>query len=231
MLKNYGIIKELSREIASAAEDVCEQVFADYEEIAGREEEITAQLRGEINRRLLSNVARRLQGVDIRGCTVRVATLKKRQENKVGADLVGVIELTHGAKTVSKAFLAQAKVGSIFTSDRGERFVRSSNAKLLSQCRAMLKLSSDSFVFVYSKDGVVSIPAFQVVLGNTNTIDTASYPYHSFGRFIEEFVKCFIGDHLISPVALRTTSLEEYAARLHAKAALVIRVKLEEEGR
>lgn len=228
MLKSYGIIKEISGVIAKSAEDVTATVLADFSDISGREEELTSQLRGEINRHLLSRIRDALDGTAVRGCTIAVSTLKKREEAKVGADLVGVIEISTGPTTVSKAFLVQAKVGSVYQSDRGEEYLRATSNDLVRQAKAMLRLSSDSFVFVYSKAGIACVPAYQVVLANSNTVDTGTYPFHSVGRFFEECFKCFVGDHKISPVALKASNLEDYAAKLRAKAALVLTVKLNE---
>jgi len=112
-----------------------------------------------------------------------------------------------------------------------KRLVKIQRAQVVSFKRAptdMLNLSSDSFVFIYSLRGIFCIPAFQIALGNSNTIDTARYPYHSFGTFFEEFFKCFIGDHKISPSALDATGLEDYAEKIKAQAVFQITVNLKQ---
>jgi hypothetical protein len=226
MLKDYGIIKRISKKISAAAEDASRAVLADYSNIKGREEEITSQLRGEINRHLLDSISKNLDGQVINGCNIKVATLKKTQEKYVGADLVGVIEITAGTATISKAFLAQAKVGKSYKDAKGHTFVKANNSDLLKQVEDMLKITSDSFVFLYSDVGILCISALQVQLANSNTVDTARQPFHKFGTFFEEFFKCFIGDHLISPIALKTTNLEDYAEKMKAHAIFKIEVKL-----
>jgi hypothetical protein len=226
MLKDYGIIKRIASQMAAAADEVAAAVIGDYANLQGREEEITGQLRGDINRRLLENVSRRLNNETINGCRVSVATFKKKQENSVGADLAGAIELSANGRTISKAFLAQAKVGTSYTGERGQKFVRGYNKDVVRQADDMLKISSDSFFFVYSDIGVHCVPALQVSLSGSNTIDTGHHPFHTFGAFYEEFVKCFVGDNLISPSALGATSLEDYAEKVKSLAVLKLGVQL-----
>jgi hypothetical protein len=67
-----------------------------------------------------------------------------------------------------------------------------------------------------------------VDLADSNTIDTARHPSHKFGTFYEEFFKCFIGDHLISPAALKATSLEDYAEKMKVNAVLKLEVHLDQ---
>lgn len=226
MLKRYGIIKEVASQVSAAADDAATAVLRDYSNLVGHEEEITAQLRGEINRHLLQNVQMRLGNKQIKGCRFTVATFKKKQENWVGADLAGVVELSLGSRTISKAFLAQTKVVKSYVGQRSMNFVRGYNADILTQAEDMLKLSSDSFFFLYSDIGIHCVSALQVVLAGSNTIDTGSHPFHTFGAFYEEFFKCFIGDHLISPTALGAKTLEDYAQKVKAAAVMKLSVQL-----
>lgn len=229
MLKDYAIIKRISAEISSAADTVVKEVLADYGDIHGREEEVTAQLRGELNRHLLDNVSKSLDGQKINGCTIKVATLKKTQEKHVGADLVGVLEISRGSSSISKAFLAQAKVGSCYIGAEEQTFVRAYSKDIISQVDSMLKMSSDSFVFIYSNAGILCVPAFQVRLAGSPSIDTARHPFHSFGAFFEEFFKCFIGDHLISPQFFGAKGLEDYAEKLKASSVLWLSIQLKDK--
>lgn len=227
MLKDYGIIKRIASQMAEAADEVAAAVIGDYTNLQGREEEITGQLRGNINRHLLEHVSRRLNNETINGCRVSVATFKKKQENSVGADLAGAIELSINGRMISKAFLAQAKVGTSYTGERGQKkFARSYNGDVVRQADDMLKISSDSFFFIYSDIGVHCVPALQVSLSGSNAIDTGHHPFHTFGAFYEEFVKCFVGDNLISPSALGATSLEDYADKVKAHSVLKLGVQL-----
>lgn len=226
MLKDYGIIKQIGDEMRSAADEVAKRVLNDYGDLIGREEEITAQIRGEINRHLLDAVSRRLNGQKIKGCKISVATLKKKQEHSAGADLAGVIEIHVAGRAISKAFLAQAKIGTESTGQRGQITARANSKDVVKQAEDMLKISSDSFIMIYSASGIACVPALQVALAGSNIIDTASHPFHSFGAFFEEFFKCFIGDHQIAPEALGAKTLEDYAERLRAHSAFKLAVHL-----
>lgn len=226
MLKDYGIIKRIGDEMRSAADAVAKSVLNDYTNLTGREEEVTAQIRGEINRHLLENVRQRLNNEEINGCKISVATLKKKQEHSAGADLAGVIEIHASGRSISKAFLAQAKVGVDHPGPRGQVSVRAYSKDVVGQAEDMLKISSDSFIMVYSAGGIVCVPALQVALAGSNTIDTASHPFRTFGSFFEEFVKCFIGDHHISPGAMGAKTLEDYSEKLGAKSVLKLAVQL-----
>lgn len=224
MLKDYGIIKIIASKISEAAESVAGDVLSDYSNLLGREEEITSQLRGEINRRLIEKI-QLLGSQEIKDCRFSVATFKKKQEKNVGADLAGVIEISLNGRSISKAFLAQAKVGRYYMSARGG-YISASNKDIVRQAEDMLKITSDSFFFLYSSSGIHCVSALQVVLSGSNKIDTGHHPYHTFGSFYEEFVKCFIGDHQISPAALGASSLEDYAEKISAEAVIQLKVQL-----
>lgn len=226
MLKDFGIIKNISREIGEAASAAAKAIMADYTDLTGKEEEITPQLRGEINRHLMDEVKKRLNGKTFGNCKVTVATFKKKQESTVGADLAGILEIDFNGRKISKAYLAQAKVGKEYLGPQGQVFVRATNDDLQKQVSDMLEITSDSFVFIYSKGGIHCVPAFQVALSGTNSISTESFPFRNFGSFYEEFIKCFIGDHKIAPDQLGAVNLEDYAKRLTADAALKIAIKL-----
>lgn len=226
MLKKYGIIKKISSEISNAANEVAMDVLNDYSDLKGREEEITGQLRGEINRRLLEKIKEKLNDKKINGCKISIATFKKIQESKVGADFAGIIEISNGDIEISKAFLAQAKVGTASEDDHTDEVFEAENPDILKQANKMLEVSSDSFIFIYTKSGIACVPAFQVQLAGVNKITTKDFPYRKFDSFFEEFFKCFIGDHKISPKAIGATSLEDYAEKMALNSTFKIRVDL-----
>jgi hypothetical protein len=227
MLKNYKIIKQIGSIISSAADEICFNVLGEFSDLNGREEEITLILRREINQQLLDSIKKKLGGQNIGGCKFTVATFKKKQESKIGADLAGIIEFNFNGRTVSKAFLAQSKVAKSYQYDRNLPTIKCANKDILNQAVNMLQISSDSFFFLYSKDGIYCVPALQVHLAGLNVIDTATQPFHKFGAFYEEFFKCFIGDHLISPNKFGAVNLEDYAEKIKANAILKITVELD----
>ena len=226
-MKQYKIIKKLSRAFALAAEQTARAVLEDYRDIQGREEEITGRLRGEFNRHFLKQLEINLGGFSIPDCELKLSTFKKRQEHQVGADFAVSLKVTCGSICVSKAFLVQAKVGRVVTSVREDHEVGFYSSNILQQVDRMLEFTSDSFVFIYYPYGITCIPAFQVKLGNSSKVTTEEYPSHKIGPFFEEFFKCFIGDHKISPSAMGITSLEEYAEKLSAANVIQLEVRLE----
>lgn len=75
---------------------------------------------------------------------------------------------------------------------------------LLKQCDDMLTVTSDSYVFIYSRQGIYSVPAF-------NFLRPSRYLHHKrIDRFFGEFLKCFIGDHKIVPVIKQPEDLLRY---------------------
>lgn len=173
-----------------------------YGSISGREEETTNQLALAITERLTDEIEEHLHGRAIGAVKFGVHVLKNRsqgsEESRVGADLAGIIRLTVGNTTVSKTFLAQAKVGKF--RNAADRYPTVRNSNLLSQCKKMLAQSSDSFVFIYTERGIFIVPALSVHLVNKNTLNLREhYCYERFGLFYREFFRCFIGDHKISP--------------------------------
>lgn len=230
MLKDYGIIKSIASQVSEAAEYTASEVLRDYSNLTGREEEITAQLRGEINRRLLSNVEDLLGHKVVNGCRFSIATFKKKQESGVGADLAGVIEMSVNGRSISKAFLAQAKVGKSYRDPRGTLYVSAYNADILRQAEDMLEITSDSFFFLYSDVGIHCVSALQVALAGSTRIDTGHHPFHKLGTFYEEFLKCFVGDHKISPAALNASSLEDYAEKVKAASVMQLKIQLPTEN-
>lgn len=78
---------------------------------------------------------------------------------------------------------------------RGADFV---GGRLLSQCRRMLEFTPDSFVFLYSRDGVHVVPAVDVVA--TDGTRPRTLYRHTVGSFFHEHFRCFIGDTRIHAV-------------------------------
>ena len=117
----------------------------------GREEELSSQLRSEINLHLLEEIESRLSGKKIKDIRFEVYVYKKKSEEPlVGADLAGILELNLDGVSISKAYLAQAKVGKILKNDFNQRYMECSDPRILKQVQDMLRITSSSFVFLYS---------------------------------------------------------------------------------
>jgi hypothetical protein len=168
--------------------------------------------------RMLGAIEESLSNFHYKGISWRAKTLTDRgagsQEAKYGADFMGVLDIALPNFSVTKGFLAQAKL------------IRNGNSgdltELKRQCEKMLNLSPDSFVFLYGDNGVRVVPAVSVVGSNLDPL----FLYHrSAQRFFEEHLQCFIGDrHISAPTSITLVELHE---RFHARSAIVVQAKTE----
>jgi len=167
--------------------------------------------------RMLGAIEESLNGYKKKGIQWSAKTLTDRgrgsQESRYGADFMGVLNITLPEFVVSKGFLAQAKL------------IRNSNSgdlkKLKQQCKKMLDLSPDSFVFLYGQDGVRVVPAISVVAAKVDPLLLYS---RSAQRFFEEHFECFIGDGNIQSAT--PTTLDSMCERFEARSAIEIRAVL-----
>jgi len=121
------------------------------------------------------------------------------QERIIGADFMSVLSMQHPDMRFTKGFLAQAKFV------RGKAVI---DDRLREQCRRMLNVSADSFVFVYLADAVRVAGALAVAgagprstLQGVYTVDIVEF----FGLHL----RCLIGDQAIRDATPET--LDELA--------------------
>lgn len=205
MIAYYHAVREAARHIASAIDH---SVSALRE---GRVEHEPA-----MTDRMLGAIEESLTDFRVKGIRWRAKTLTDRgrgsQESEYGADFMGVLNITLPEFTVSKGFLAQAKL---------VRNESSGDVKELKrQCDKMLNLSSDSFVFFYGQDGVRVVPAISVLGCAADPLLLYS---RSAQRFFEEHLQCFIGDRNIR--APTPSTLKTMRDRFEARSAIIIEAK------
>lgn len=200
MIRYRGMIRSSVRRIAAAADLAVEDLRTDLVE---QEHHVTD--------RLLGRISQAIEGYRVKGITWRAKTLTDKargaQETLYGADFVGVLEMDLPDYKVKKGFLAQAKLTSIGLMSHRE-FER-----MVGQCRQMLNLSPDSFIFHESPSGIRVIPAISVVgaSGPEVAFDPDGFYSRKISRFYEEHFECFIGDQRINEPSVRT--LEALRAR------------------
>lgn len=223
MFKEHHILNDIEAVMAESAEKVVSDVLNIHDDLKGREERITAQLELGITRHLLDEIEKRLNAKTIHGVNFRVRVLHKHTEEPlVGADLESILQLTVGNTTISKRFLAQAKVGK-FSRYNSKYPTVPYNRKFQSQCQKMLEYSSDSFVFIYTRKGIFVVPALSVRLANKNSLNLRQhYCYERFGKFYRDFFRCFIGDHKIAPPYDPTKDLLDLASESGAANLLLV---------
>jgi hypothetical protein len=202
MITNYHAVRDAAQHIAGAID---RSVVALRE---GRVEHEPA-----MTDRMLGAIEESLKDYQAKGIRWSAKTLTDRgpssQESRVGADFMGVLNIALPELAVSKGFLAQAKL--VRNGSSGDL------KELREQCKKMLNLSPDSFVFLYGQSGVRVVPAISVVGSKVDPLQLYS---RSAQRFFEEHFECFIGDGNIQSATPATLDA------LQVRRAILIRAVL-----
>jgi hypothetical protein len=185
MLRNRYILKAVADVVTKAAKQTIEDLRDCWIE---QESPFTGEL--------LANIQNQLDGKTIKGIHWKAKTLTDRgrqsQESKLGADFLGVLTIDLLGFRVMKGFFAQAKL-----IRRSGKWTKASEfERLQEQCKKMLNVTPDSFVFIYSKRGIKIVPASSVLGTSAENINLLSN--RTIGRFFTEYVECFIGDPKIN---------------------------------
>lgn len=160
------------------------------ESVKGNEENITAQLQLILSRQLSLAIMEQLDDYEKNNVKFDVHLYSKSiEEPVIGADLVCRLKIMRGGRSIEKAFLVQSKVA-----NRLHNGFSFGDSNLQEEINKMLCVTSDSFVFVYSDQGIIVIPAFEIALSGKRTIRTAEVYYRNISNFYGDFFRCFIGD-------------------------------------
>jgi len=224
-----GILRDLSKHIEKAAAIAVEDL---QEGIVETEPSLTD--------RFIGAMEGRLSTLEIGGYRFKIRTLRDRgrgaPEHEFGADLVGVLDVDIPSYKVSKGFLAQAKLA-----NKGEITVKlpgscpgyeypeitvsiprdPSSSRLVSQCKQMLSVTPDSYVFVYSQFGIFVIPASAI----TSIAPGSCRPVYSkrIGGFFMEHMMSFIGD--LGLEATSDDALRSCRERTNARYAMLLEMR------
>lgn len=197
MLKTYHIESAVKRAVNGASHKIISRIKQKYGKLDGKEEDITSKLEPILGDELAEGIEKKLNGKRINGIQFDVRTFKKKEESINGADFMGIVNIHLNGQKVNKAFLAQCKVGKLRKRNNlGQaEFTVSSSNDMLKQAEDMLRITSDSFFFIYTDEGVYVIPAFQIRLCNkANSLRSSEAHFLNLGIFYADFLKCFIGD-------------------------------------
>jgi len=198
MLKKYRMLQQPSRRIAESIKDT---VKAYKEHQFEHERDFTPWMLGAI-RTQMNNFED--HGIQWRS-RILTANVKDSEEKRYGADFVGVLDINLPDFKERKGFLAQAKrVGSGYSKE-----------KLFDQCSKMLTISSESFVFLYSKTGVRVVTANSVLSSGGSTSNLYSDPA---SKFFREHLRSNIGDRNLPSATIE--QLEELLRRSEARMLL-----------
>jgi hypothetical protein len=184
MLKYRRIILDSARRIAAAANRTVDDYIADHE----HEPEFTGLM--------LGRMKQAMDGYKTRGVRWTAKTLASKapgvQEEAFAADFVGVVEFDLPEYRVRKGFLAQAR-----HIDPGPSIAPREWDRLADQCRQMLSITAESFVFIYSRSGIAVLPALAIV-----SATAPGNPHDAYSRtvlrFYQDHFECFVGDVDIS---------------------------------
>lgn len=184
MLQDYAIIRESAAHLASAAEETVASL-----------RDLRIEQEHHFTDRMLGRIEEAMNNYALKGVKWTAKTLTDKganaQETKYGADFAGVLDIALPDYSVKKGFLAQSK-----RAEPGVPLTKSECNRMKGQCDDMLKLSPDSYVFLYSVTGIFVVPAISVL--NSNLCDPFELYSRSVARFFEEHFECFIGDRDIA---------------------------------
>lgn len=183
------IEERVVRKVNSLVEEVVNEMVGGWLEEWSRDEV-------SITSKLFSQLEKELNGISVKELTLKVkySGVKKknfkRQDKKARVGVALRVNLPRF--TVSKALLAQAH--------KEEVIQPAYLGELQKHCREMLKITPQSFVFLYSKEGVFIVPAVTVVgLESERKVPFLHQVYcKRLSLFIEEFLKCFVGDTFLA---------------------------------
>lgn len=180
---------------------------------------------------------------------IDVRTLKDKgpgsAEKKYGADIATVLYINLPNYKVKKGFLAQSKMldnseFSLFSEaapfgygrfnwrysnpDREGvihmKFDTNEATALVGQCEKMLKITPESFLFVYTNFDVFVCPAISIV-SSANLKDEGFY-FKNLTRFFKDYFSCFIGDSKVSDY--KDETLEALGARFESRTILYFNI-------
>ncbi|MGD6856364.1 hypothetical protein ACQCVO_14910 [Bacillus infantis] len=227
--KNNGFISGIEEIIKQASENVANRIIELQKDVKGREEKISDQLESEITLHLLEEIKGLLNNKVINGVNFVVRTYTKKEEKDIGADLGGLIEVTIDGKTIKKAFLAQAKTAEVKGGKKStSKYIYTYNKDIPGQAENMLSITSDSFFFLYTNEGIYVVSALHVHGNDKKSINTKELYYKEFGEFYSEFFKCFIGDHKIAEIYDTPEELEKFAEDNNVNNVLFIKAEKQE---
>jgi len=220
MVMSQIIPTPLINQVVTIVDSVTRQIVSNFREgILQGEDRITGALVHALERGLNDS---RIEGIEIK---VKTFSLKEERETK--ADLGVLLNVEKPQYRLSKAFIAQAKIceckrGFIFSYGN----IRNS---LIDQCLGMMKITSSSFVIVYTKSydcGIVAFPAADVyALDNIISCRRLSYLHKMrLKSLFESFLKCYIGDFKIAHIYWGISGLKAFTSEYSVKHSLLLQL-------
>ncbi len=162
------MMKELIKQIKEKIKMSEKRTLEKFNE---EEEDLTA--------RFLENLGRDFEEIKSEENKIKTKIFKRKnskEEKLFGADFLVILNIFDGESETHKYFLSQSKK----CVDKSKLIF---DNKLKKQCEKMIYITSDSFISVYTKEGIFVKSAL-----NKNL------EYKDIISFFEDFINCFIGD-------------------------------------
>jgi len=181
-----------------------------------------------ITTNLFTRLEEQMKNISVNGLRLKVKYYApqgpRSEEKRTGADIGVVLDVNLPGFTIKKAFLAQAKRCPVAKKDRLCELTGCLQSKLLSQCQDMLRITPDSFVFIYYRQGVLVVPAssIEAICGKLNRKRQDKVYSKKLGSFFEEFLKSFIGDTRIAGSINNVGQLENFSREFGLRHCLYI---------
>ncbi|MEQ8332510.1 hypothetical protein [Nisaea sp.] len=205
-------IQAVVGQIVSQTDDLCRRI----DHTVHDEDDFTS--------RMADRIERSVDGVLVGGIRWKVITRKlpwrgaKSEESRFGADLGLVLRMSGRGFDVSKGYLIQAKMVPAFSLDMMNSAPITKNDRVFDQCRKMLGVTQESYVWFYSQTGISILRA-----GSMVEIDPSRIPEmrrQSLHGFMARAFMSWNGDYKFGD--LSKDSLESVIEERLVKQAILI---------
>lgn len=181
MIRDYAAVRAIADRIGEIADRVVSEI-SEYDE---QEPVITSSM--------VSKIRDGFRQFRVRGLRVDAQVLSDRgansQERRSSANLFGLLNISLDDFSLSKGYLAQAK------KIKGFGISNSESQRMVEQCREMLRISPDSYLFTYLSSGIRVFPASSIVAAeNSDEINLGGLYSRSLSAFYEIHLTSFVGD-------------------------------------
>lgn len=212
MLRERHSVRRVAQEIADAIEGAMEGYRAGR---VSQEPQLTDRIIGAVEERFRE---KRYGGIVWRAKTLRTGRGIAAEEQRHGADLLGVLDIDLSDFHIKKGFLAQAKLAEPKVQFSEREWIR-----LVQQCKTMLERTSAAFVFAYSRTESVRIIPATAIVGFEGR-DLFELYHRAVASFFESFIECFIGD-----IQLNSPDIATLDNLLHINVKRVFELRAREE--